>query len=87
MGIVRPVMEEFPYAWAFFVPFILLTTFAVLNLFIAIVVDSMSREHAAEDEALRGALGGEHEEIMRELKALRGEVAALKRERDGADQL
>ena len=85
MGIVRPVMEEFPYAWAFFVPFILLTTFAVLNLFIAIVVDSMSREHAAEEEATRGALGSEHEEIMRELKALRGEVAALKRGRDDPD--
>ncbi|MEQ8604823.1 MAG: ion transporter [Marivibrio sp.] len=87
MGIVRPVMEQFPYAWAFFVPFILLTTFAVLNLFIAIVVDSMSREHAAEDEALRGALGGEHEEIMAELKALRREVADLKADRsDGPER-
>jgi voltage-gated sodium channel len=33
MGIVRPVMEVHPWAWAFFVPFILVTTFAVLNLF------------------------------------------------------
>ena len=41
MGIVRPVMEEYPYAWAFFVPFILVTTFAVLNLFIGIIVDAM----------------------------------------------
>ena len=30
MGIVRPVMEVYPYAWAFFVPFILATTFAVI---------------------------------------------------------
>ncbi|MEM0922158.1 MAG: ion transporter, partial [Pseudomonadota bacterium] len=34
MGIVRPVMEQFPWAWAFFVPFIIMTAFAVLNLFI-----------------------------------------------------
>ena len=40
MGIVRPVMEEYPYAWAFFVPFILITTFAVLNLFIGIIAVS-----------------------------------------------
>ena len=41
MGIVRPVMQEYPYAWVFFVPFILITTFAVLNLFIGIIVDAM----------------------------------------------
>ena len=32
MGIVRPVMEVYPHAWLFFVPFILVTTFAVVNL-------------------------------------------------------
>lgn len=41
MGIVRPVMEAFPYSWLFFVPFILLTSFVILNVFIAIVVGSM----------------------------------------------
>ncbi len=49
MGIVRPVMEEYPYAWAFFVPFILVTTFAVLNLFIGIIVDAMQNQ-TSEDE-------------------------------------
>ena len=49
MGIVRPVMEEYPYAWAFFVPFILVTTFAVLNLFIGIIVDAMQHQ-TIEDE-------------------------------------
>jgi voltage-gated sodium channel len=47
MGIVRPVMVVHPYAWAFFVPFILIITFAVLNLFIAIVVNSMTNAAAA----------------------------------------
>ena len=50
MGIVRPVMEEYPYAWAFFVPFILITTFAVLNLFIGIIVDAMQHQ-TIEDES------------------------------------
>ena len=49
MGIVRPVMEEYPYAWVFFVPFILVTTFAVLNLFIGIIVDAMQHQ-TNEDE-------------------------------------
>ena len=41
MGIVRPVMETYPYAYIFFVPFVLLSSFVVLNLFIAIMVSSM----------------------------------------------
>lgn len=41
MGIVRPVMEVFPWAWAFFVPFIVIATFTILNLFIGIIVSTM----------------------------------------------
>jgi voltage-gated sodium channel len=50
MGVVRPTMELFPYAWVFFVPFIIVTSFAVLNLFIGIIVDAMQTAHATEDE-------------------------------------
>ncbi len=48
MGIVRPVMEQFPYAWLFFVPFILLTSFVVLNVFIAVIVGAMSDVRSEE---------------------------------------
>ena len=41
MGIVRPVMESHPAAWAFFVPFIIIATFTILNLFIGIIVSTM----------------------------------------------
>ena len=52
MGIVRPVMEFFPWAWLFFVPFIIVTSFAVLNLFIGIIVDAMqvSQEEPREQD-------------------------------------
>jgi voltage-gated sodium channel len=36
-------MKEYPLAWLFFVPFILVTTFAILNLFIGIIVDAMQQ--------------------------------------------
>ncbi len=73
MGIVRPVMALHPYAWAFFVPFILIVTFAVLNLFIAIIVNSMHEAAAEEeqDQAIAHDLA---------LRALVTEVAALRRE-------
>lgn len=53
MGIVRPTMEIFPWAWIFFVPFIIITSFAVLNLFIGIIVDSMqtlNNEESKEEQ-------------------------------------
>lgn len=45
MGIARPVIEVHAWAWAFFVPFILVSSFTVLNLFIAVIVDAMQRIH------------------------------------------
>ena len=78
MGIVRPVMEVYPQAWIFFITFILLTTFAVLNLFIAIIVDAMTSEHQEEEEATRSVLGSDHDQIMAELRALRGELAEMR---------
>ena len=68
MGIVRPVMTQFPLAWAFFIPFILVTTFAVLNLFVAIVVNSMQEVHENENTA------------DRDIPKLLGEIRSLKRE-------
>lgn len=55
MGIVRPVMEVYPYAWAFFLPFILVTTFAVVNLLVGLIVNSMQDAHAAESNAAQDA--------------------------------
>jgi voltage-gated sodium channel len=80
MGIVRPVMKEFPLAWIFFVLFILVTTFAVLNLFIGIIVDAMQRQSLDEQQALHGERGDtlpEAEKIYTELLDLRTEVRAL----------
>ncbi len=78
MGIVRPVMREFPYAWAFFVPFIIVTTFAVLNLFIGIVVNAMQAEHEKAAAEERDMIHDETEHLAEEIRALRTEIAALR---------
>lgn len=49
MGIVRPVMVTHPWAWAFFVPFIMIATFTILNLFIGIIVSTMQELAAKGD--------------------------------------
>lgn len=48
--IVRTVMQEKPFAWIFFVTYILIATFSVLNLFIAVVVDAMQKNHAEDTD-------------------------------------
>jgi voltage-gated sodium channel len=74
MGIVRPVMEVYPLAWVFFVPFILITTFAVLNLFIAIIVNSMHEAAEQDGKAESDAL----QLLTREIGHLRAEVSGLR---------
>jgi len=63
MGIVRPVMEVYPYAWAFFVPFILMTTFAVMNLIVGLIVNSM--QEAASEETREEAHAFEEKVLAR----------------------
>jgi voltage-gated sodium channel len=67
MGIVRPVMEVYPQAWAFFVPFILVTTFAVVNLLVGLIVNSMQDAHHEEADA---ATGSYRDEVLKRLDAI-----------------
>ncbi len=78
MGIVRPIMESYPYAWAFFVPFILIVTFAVLNLFIAIIVNSMHDAAASDVENQTGIEREVLKTLTEEISHLREEIQALR---------
>ncbi len=86
MGIVRPVMEVYPSSWIFFVPFIIITSFAILNLFIGIIVDAMQTAHSDEAEALAAEAAKDasppQERMLAHLEALRTEVADLKERLD-----
>ncbi|RUT32899.1 ion transporter [Arsenicitalea aurantiaca] len=80
MGIVRPVMEVYPMAWLFFVPFIISTTYAVLNLFIGVIVSAMQHESEAAASEDRHAIQDANEAVMAELRLLRGELAEMRNE-------
>jgi voltage-gated sodium channel len=81
MGIARPVMELHPYAWVFFVPFILLATFTVLNLFIAVIVNTMQTlhqdQHESEVAQIEGIVQEEHASLHRDLLSVRDENRRL----------
>lgn len=78
MGIVRPIMEQHPLAWIFFVPFILITSFAVINLFIGVIVDAMQSQHSAEAQEVESHAHDERENLRLEILSLRDEVRELK---------
>ena len=71
--IARPVMEVFPYAWVFFVMFILIATFIIFNLFIAVIVDSIT---ADKEQDLK-----DHQQfdaIQQELQSVHAELAHVR---------
>ncbi|HYF07445.1 MAG TPA: ion transporter [Acetobacteraceae bacterium] len=88
-NIVKPAMEHQPLAWLFFMPFIIVSTFVVLNLFIGVIVESIQtlreQRESADAAAATAAIDAAREEersdtqlLLREIRALREEVAALR---------
>ncbi len=83
-GVVRPVMEVHPFAWLFFIPFIVATSFAVLNLFIGIIVSAMQEEEEASAANDREELQAGQDRLLEEIRGLRQEVARLTEKRTSA---
>ncbi len=88
-NIVKPAMEAQPLAWLFFMPFIVISTFVVLNLFIGVIVESIqtlrderNAPELAAEAAAESAERAEQRQILLELQALRREVAELRAARD-----
>lgn len=79
--IARQVMKVEPWAWVFFVTYLVTATFTVLNLFIAVIVNAMQEQveeevkHIEDAEAKDSARDSE---ILAEIRALRAEIAALR---------
>ncbi|MEV0994251.1 ion transporter [Nonomuraea sp. NPDC050202] len=92
-NIAREVMSRHPTAWIFFTIFILVCTFVVLNLFLAVVVSAMDEENAEERAALEDTSAhimedtrAHTQQILDELSELRKEVAELRALRETAPQ-
>ena len=84
MGVVRPTMELFPWAWIFFIPFIIITSFAVLNFFIGIIVDSMQivqkrEENMSKEENMHITMK-EYKLLKQHLDSLTTKLDELKNE-------
>lgn len=77
-GVVRPAMAVYPLAWLFFIPFIVVTSFAVLNLFIGVIVEALNRGETEHSPLTNPAEQEKMDMILAEIKALRAEIDTLR---------
>lgn len=75
--VMETALEFRPLAWIYFVSFVLIGTFVVLNLFIAVVVNNLEASKAAELEALARPVT--HDDVLEELARTRDALQALQR--------
>lgn len=74
-GTVRPIMQVYPLAWLFFIPYVLIATFMMLNLFIAVIVNAM--QDTEQPGKPQSAASPTEQALFEELRALRAEVREL----------
>ena len=70
--IARPIMAVYPSAWIFFLIFIFISTFIVVNLFVAVIVDSINTIKNDEDKKVKDS------DVLSRIEALHAEIAELK---------
>ncbi len=75
MGISRPVMEVFPYAWAYFVPFVIISSFIILNIVVGVVVNSIGEVSKAKEEKN----AEDNDSIPEKIKAIRENLEAIEK--------
>lgn len=84
LGIARPVMDVYSYAFLFFMPFVLISAFVILNFFVAIIVNGMTdakEDDDAQKEAQKLKEAKENqasnEDLKAELKLLKEHIAKI----------
>lgn len=71
MGIARPVIAVYPYAWIYFVSYILLSSFVVMNVVVGIVLTSISECCQTEGRETK------KNSLKEELLKLKEQIAAV----------
>jgi len=77
VDVMETAMEALPWAWVYFVTFVLIGTFVMLNLFIAVVINNLEASKVEELNALSAP--PTHDELVRELERTRAALDALQR--------
>jgi voltage-gated sodium channel len=75
--VMDTALELHDWSWIYFVSFVLIGTFVMLNLFIAVVINNLDASKSEKLDRLRDQTT--HEEIVEELERTREALASLQR--------
>ena len=81
--VMNTAMRHYPWAWLYFVSFVVVGTFVVINMFIAIIINSLDdakRERPPETE-----MPVSREQLMQEIRAARATLERLERRLEADD--
>ncbi len=82
MGIARPVMKVHPWAWCYFVPFVMISSYIVLNVLVGVVVNAVGNLSDEEDEKTKGEKETKNitnAELMEEINDLKAMIKNLEK--------
>ncbi len=74
MGIARPVIAVFPYAWIYFILFILSSSFIVMNVIVGVVVNAIGELSEKEKVRLKIKKAKDRSNLEKELDKLKKQI-------------
>ena len=79
MGIARPVIAVFPYAWIYFISFVILSAFIMMNVVVGIIVNTIqSNADEGKDDIIQDKPG--LEQILEQLKQIEENISSIIKE-------
>ncbi|RZI46559.1 ion transporter [Candidatus Finniella inopinata] len=78
-NILRTLSKTYPHCYLFFVPFMVLVTFTVLNLFFGLIVNSMQQAAEAENKSLEGPDEEDESSLRDEIRGLKEQLEEIKK--------
>lgn len=83
MGIARPVMEVHPWAWCYFVPFVMISSYIVLNVVVGVVVNAVGNLPYEDEEEVKSNEPNyknvTNEELSKQIYALQQTIERLEK--------
>ena len=83
--VMYSAMQAHPWSWVYFVSFVVMGTFVVVNLFIAVVINNLEQAKQERLESLREPVTVD--ELMRELDQARQALVRLQNRLDRSDKV
>lgn len=69
--VARPVIEQIPWAWVYFVSFIIIGALVILNLVVAVILSYLGQEEEANRDERLDQLLQENKELKRDIQEIK----------------